>query len=105
MEKYKGFFQSIFGTIRKILKNVTIEPVVFFLYCSFAIDTITLDQLKITKSCLTDFKYPQEVCDNLVDGNHTEENNLVQNEVGHLIYKLKSIYKFISDLGCPVQCV
>ena len=76
-----NILSKLLATIKFLFDNTTIEPVVFFLNFSLNIDTITYDQLKITKSCLTDFNYSEEVCDNLVDGNHTAENDIVQDEV------------------------
>ena len=76
-----GVYRKILAAIKFIIDNITIEPVVFFFNFSLNIDSITYDQLKITKSCLTDFDYTEDVCDNLLDGNHTTENDLVQDEV------------------------
>ena len=88
MAKITNIFTRLFAAIKFVYEHTTIEPVVFFLNFSLNIDTITYDQLKITKSCLTDFNYSEEVCDNLVDGNYTTQNDLVQDEVRHNKYIL-----------------
>ena len=68
-------------------KNITIEPVIFFMTIVEYIDLVTIDQLVIDKSCRLDFNYTADVCDNLVETAYEDENTEVQNEVAQ--YKVK----------------
>ena len=67
----------------KIWRNITVEPVVFFIMFSSGVDNVSLSQLKIQKACRIDFHFNDTVCDNLLEENYTDENTLVQDEVRH----------------------
>ena len=73
----------MFVMIRKIVRNITIEPVMFFLSFVDKMNGLTYDQMLIEKSCVEDFDFPNGTCDPgvLLDGNHWTENTAVQNEV------------------------
>ena len=64
-----------------MLANITLEPVIFFHSFVDSMDSTSLGQLVIDKSCRLDFNYTQEVCDSLLDGNHEAANKAVQDEV------------------------
>ena len=76
-----GLFKTFSEKMKFVLNNITIEPAMFVYYLFYEICIVPFDQLKIDKSCLNDFNYTQDVCDNLLDGNHDDENTAVQNEV------------------------
>ena len=84
MGKDGGMSNRCRGLIEKIKflqANVTIEPAVFLISFLASLDFITIEQLIIEKTCANDFNLTADVCYNLVDGQHLEENTLVQNEV------------------------
>ena len=81
MGKVKSLASRVGRRLHLAITNITIEPVLFLIYFTSSMDTVTVDQMVIEKACLNDFHYPEDVCDNLVDGNHTEENDIVQDEV------------------------
>ena len=74
-------------------KNISIEPVIFFMTIVEYIDLVTIDQLVIDKSCRLDFNYTAGVCNNLVDTAYEDENTEVQNEVAQ--YKVKFNSEFV----------
>jgi len=94
-------FQSepLFSRIKRGLftakKNITIEPVIFFMTIVEYIDLVTIDQLVIDKSCRLDFNYTAEVCDNLVETAYEDENTEVQNEVAqYKVYESLAVRLF-----------
>ena len=72
--------QRAIGTAMNILRNITVEPVMFLYFFSGNLDSISLSQLKIIKSCKHDFDFNETVCENLLGGNYTEENDMVQDK-------------------------
>ena len=64
-----------------IWRNITVEPVIFFIMFSSGVDNVSLSQLKIQKACKIDFEFNDTVCDNLLEENYSDENTLVQDEV------------------------
>ena len=79
----EGFASVVKRKVKRIARNITIEPVVFFLSFVGNMDYVCLGQLLIDKSCDKDFDFASDTCDPgvLLDGNHTEENTAVQNEI------------------------
>ena len=63
------------------MQNLTLEPVLFFMSFVGSMDSASIGQLVIDKSCNIDFNFTQEICDNLLDDMYTEENELVEAEV------------------------
>lgn len=80
--KKKSISTRFIDQLKLIWKNTTVEPVLFCVFFAQELDSVTYNQLTINKACLNDFHYSQDICDNLLDGNHTEENDVVQDEVG-----------------------
>ena len=66
--------------IKKVLKNITIEPAMFVISLAVMLDGVSYGQMVLEKSCKVDFGFNDTVCDNLVH-DFKEENELVQNEV------------------------
>ena len=64
-----------------VMQNLTLEPVLFFMSFVGSMDSASIGQLVIDKSCNIDFNFTQEICDNLLDDMYTEENELVEAEV------------------------
>ena len=92
VEAKRSWPQRIKRRARIIWKNITVEPVIFFIMFSQGIDTVSLNQLKIEKSCKIDFKFNETVCDNLLEENYTEQNKLVQDEVDHCTFILEALH-------------
>ena len=84
--KIKELLQVCREKANFIVSNITIEPLVFLVAFSGTMDNISYGQLKIDKSCLNDFNFTQEICENLVEDNYTAQNDLVDEEVGN--YKI-----------------
>lgn len=76
-----GFWTKLKEKAKFVWDNITIEPAVFFIFFSQGLDGISEEQLLIVKTCLNDFDYGPEVCDNLLEDNFTDINTEVQNEV------------------------
>ena len=66
--------------IKKVIKNITIEPAMFVISLAVMLDGVSYGQMVLEKSCKVDFGFNDTVCDNLVH-DFKEENELVQNEV------------------------
>lgn len=81
---------------KKILENITIEPMIILFNFSDALDMLSLDQLKIEKACIQKFNYSQDVCINLVD--YEEENVEVQNYVSFFAKKEWKSFSFFSNI-------
>ena len=80
---------------RTFFHNITLEPVMLFYGVIRSIDRIANSQLLLDKTCLNDFGFDQEICDDLV---HWKENNtVVQNEVAQY-----EVYESIVDHLFPV---
>ena len=71
--------------IKKVLKNITIEPAMFVISLAVMLDGVSYGQMVLEKSCKVDFGFNDTVCDNLVH-DFKEENELVQNEVRNNTY-------------------
>ena len=76
----ESLWQRGIATTKNIVRNITVEPVMFLYFFSGNLDSISLSQLKIIKSCKHDFDFNDTVCDNLLGGNYTEENDMVQDK-------------------------
>jgi hypothetical protein len=66
--------------IRKVVKNITIEPAMFLIAFSSSIDNVANSQMTLLKSCKADFGFNDTVCDNLVT-DFPDQNEVVQEEV------------------------
>ena len=73
--------------IKKVIKNITIEPAMFVISLAVMLDGVSYGQMVLEKSCKVDFGFNDTVCDNLVH-DFKEENELVQNEVRYNTYVL-----------------
>ena len=88
----EGFASVVKRKVKRVARNITIEPVVFFLSFVGNMDYVCLGQLLIDKSCDKDFDFANDTCDPgvLLDGNHTKENTAVQNEIAQFkVYQRK----------------
>ena len=79
----EGCLSIVTRKVKRVVRNITIEPVMFFLSFVGSMDYVSQGQLVIDKSCNIDFDFANDTCDPgvLLDGNHTEENTAVQNEI------------------------
>eukprot|EP00095_Tigriopus_kingsejongensis_P002938 maker-scaffold517_size150149-snap-gene-0.20 protein:Tk02938 transcript:maker-scaffold517_size150149-snap-gene-0.20-mRNA-1 annotation:"adenylate cyclase " len=76
-----GWWQDVFlRNLVLVWRNITVEPALFLLFFSDGMDNVSVDQLKILKTCKNDFEFSDEICQNLLSGNYTLENDLVQDE-------------------------
>ena len=80
---------------RTFFRNITLEPVMLFYGVVRSIDGIANNQLLLDKTCLNDFDFGEEICNDLV--NHKENNTVVQNEVAQY-----QVYESIVDHLFPV---
>ena len=87
-----------------VLENITLEPVLFFVSFVGSMDSASLGQLVIDKSCHMDFNYTDEVCDNLLNKTNVAANKAVQDEVAQfkviyvqLQYRVKRV-KFYNNI-------
>ena len=78
-----------------VFKNITIEPVLFFMSLVGSMDGVSVGQLLIDKVCHNQFNYTEEVCENLVADDYKEENANVQNYVAQ--YKVNITFFLIPE--------
>ncbi len=64
-----------------VMENITLEPVLFFVSFVGSMDSASVGQLLIDKSCRLDFNFTAEVCDNLLAEENKPANKAVQDEV------------------------
>ena len=94
------------------LTNITLEPVMLFYGIIRSIDRVAQSQLIIgqlfiiypaclsftlDKTCLNDFDFGEEICDNLLD--YDSNNTVVQNEVAQF-----AVWESIVDHLFPIIC-
>eukprot|EP00090_Calanus_glacialis_P009730 TRINITY_DN18129_c0_g1_i1.p1 TRINITY_DN18129_c0_g1~~TRINITY_DN18129_c0_g1_i1.p1 ORF type:complete len:508 (-),score=86.66 TRINITY_DN18129_c0_g1_i1:102-1625(-) len=90
-------FSVVSRKCKSFFQNITLEPVMLFYGVVRSIDSIASSQLILDKTCMNDFDFGQEICDNLVDWK--ENNTLVQNEVAQF-----KVYESIVDHIFPIIC-
>ena len=99
--------------IKKVIKNITIEPAMFVISLAVMLDGVSYGQMVLEKSCKVDFGFNDTVCDNLVH-DFKEENELVQNEVRNNISFSSKNSKYIFEkihtynermLGKYIECI
>ena len=73
--------------INLVFKNITLEPVLFFMSIVGSMDSVSVGQLLIDKSCQNHFHYSDEICDNLLNDTNEHYNAQVENDVAQ--YKVK----------------
>ena len=73
--------------INLVFKNITLEPVLFFMSIVGSMDSVSVGQLLIDKSCQNHFHYSDEICDNLLNDTNEHYNAEVENDVAQ--YKVK----------------
>ena len=87
--------KDVFTKLIAIIKNMTVEPVMFLVFFGMSVDRITVQQMQIYKSCKIDFKYNDTICDDLV--HWKEENEIVQDHVSSFyLYHTQYIKTVIS---------
>jgi hypothetical protein len=64
-----------------VLENITLEPVLFFVSFVGSMDSASVGQLLIDKTCNIDFNFTAGVCDNLLADGNEDANKKVQDEV------------------------
>jgi len=79
------------------LTNITLEPVMLFYGIIRSIDRVAQSQLIIDKTCLNDFDFGEEICENLLD--YDANNTVVQNEVAQF-----AVWESIVDHLFPIIC-
>ena len=85
--------------IQYFLTNITLEPVMLFYGVIRSIDQVTQNQLIIDKTCINDFTFGDDVCNNLLEDANSVANTDVQNEVAQF-----KVYESIVDHVFPVIC-
>jgi len=97
----EGSFSVVRRKMSRVVRNVTIEPVLLFLSFVGSMDGVSMGQVMIDKSCVNDFDFPNGTCDLgvLTDGNHSAENNAVQNEISQF-----KVYQSIVSHVFPIIC-
>ena len=95
---HPGLIQRTTGRLTKIFRNITIEPAMFLISFSSAIDQIATSQLVVLKSCKLDFGYNDTVCENINSPIYDAQNIEVSNEVSK--YLLLTIYLCIFHSFC-----
>jgi len=84
---------------KKVFQNVTLEPVMMFMSFVGSMDSVSIGQMTIEKSCANDFFYNETICNNLLNDAYNHENAAVQSEVAQ--YK---VYESIVDHLFPILC-
>ena len=73
-KKQKNIFQRIFS-------NITIEPALFIIMFASGLDNIASEQMTIWKSCMNDFNFTEEICENLNNATYEHEKGMVADEL------------------------
>jgi hypothetical protein len=84
LNKRKIFFSflSVYSMFSlSVLENITLEPVLFFVSFVGSMDSASVGQLLIDKTCNIDFNFTAGVCDNLLADGNEDANKKVQDEV------------------------
>ena len=69
---------------QRILSNITIEPAFFVITFASGLDNIASEQMVIWKSCINDFNFTENICENLNnDTLYETEKGLVTDELTH----------------------
>ena len=66
---------------RRIINNITIEPALFIIMFASGLDNIASEQLVLWKSCINDFNFTEEICDNLTNETYEAEKGMVADEL------------------------
>ena len=66
---------------RRIINNITIEPALFIIMFASGLDNIASEQIIIWKTCINDFNFTEEICDNLTNETYGEEQGMVADEL------------------------
>ena len=85
---------------RRILKNITVEPVFFLYILNFSTYEITFQNLQIEKACRINLNQTLDVCANLEDPG----NGAIQTEVQKLVTTV-NMYKTILSAVPAFLCV
>ena len=64
-----------------VIKNITLEPVMLFLSFVSSMDSASVSQLLVDKSCKHDFNFTQEICDNIKNETYEHEKSDIENEI------------------------
>ena len=67
--------------MNSVIKNITLEPVMLFMSIVGSMDSVSVGQLLIDKSCSVHFHYSEEICDNLLNDTNEHYNAEVENDV------------------------
>ncbi|XP_063602532.1 lysosomal proton-coupled steroid conjugate and bile acid symporter SLC46A3-like [Penaeus indicus] len=73
-----SFGSSCVAGFRKMMRNVTLEPMLFLKMVAEGNYGVVADTLEIDRICRVNLNYSQEDCLNMDDGNHTEVQVAVQ---------------------------
>lgn len=67
-----GFVSSCVGGVRKMLRNVTLEPMLFLKMVAEGNYGVVADTLEIDRVCRVNLNFSREDCQRMDDGNHTD---------------------------------
>ncbi len=71
-----------------VVKNITLEPVMLFMSFVASLDRVPVGELVVHKSCLQDFNFTSEICENIHNDTYDPELSQIQNEVAQ--YKVNN---------------
>ncbi|XP_076045698.1 putative peptidoglycan muropeptide transporter SLC46 [Oratosquilla oratoria] len=77
--------RSCWSKIILFLSFFHLEPYIFLVILCYAIEGVFFTQLVQDKLCAINYEYSEEICDNIGNGNHTEEMNRVQKASADII--------------------
>ena len=72
---------KVWQKLVEMVRHITVEPAMFLVCFAIYMEKATYSEMTIRKSCLNDFNFTEAICENLLDENYTEENDLVQDKV------------------------
>lgn len=80
-----------------VIQNVTLEPVILFTSIVADMDSVSIGQMVIDKSCANDFAYNETICNNLLNDAYKKENAAVQSEVAQFKVVGKNYFKSVDS--------
>ena len=80
-QENKGVKRHQKNLCQRILSNITIEPAFFVITFASGLDNIASEQMVIWKSCINDFNFTQDICENLENATYETEKGLVADEL------------------------
>ena len=89
--------RSLIQKLKKLVKQISLEPIIFLLSVSWGLGNVIQQNLIIEKVC-HDLGYTQDICDDIEDPKNEEEDIAVQTRTS----KINMYISILESLPCSV---